>query len=126
MVWSATSSIKVSGTLVTGMPRAVAASTSTESAPTLPNEITLQFSKLSIIFSYLSLKKFKNKLDPRKYNGAIFLGLKGPVVKSHGATDALGFSYSVELCYKIAKGKLSDKIKKNCEEVHYLCEFRGD
>ena len=34
------------------------------------------FSKLSIVFSYFSLKKFKNKLDPRKYNGAIFLGLK--------------------------------------------------
>ena len=71
------------------------------------------FSKLSILFSYFSLKKFKNKLDPRKYNGAIFLGLKGPVVKSHGGIDSLGFSYSVELCYKIAKGKLIDKIKAN-------------
>tara|TARA_Y100000590_G_scaffold397953_1_gene479872 strand:- start:2192 stop:3247 length:1056 start_codon:yes stop_codon:yes gene_type:complete len=80
------------------------------------------FSKLSIIFSYFSLKKFKNKLDPRKYNGAIFLGLKGPVVKSHGATDALGFSYSVELCYKIAKGNLNEKIKKNLEHVKKLNE----
>ena len=75
------------------------------------------FSKISIIFSYFSLKKFKDKLDPRKYNGAIFLGLKGPVVKSHGATDALGFSYSVELCYKIAKGKLIEKIKKNLSHI---------
>ena len=40
--------------------------------------------KISIIFSYFSLKRFKEKLDPRKYNGAIFLGLNGPVVKSHG------------------------------------------
>ena len=80
------------------------------------------FSKLSLIFSYFSLKKFKNKLDPRKYNGAIFLGLKGPVVKSHGATDALGFSYSVELCYKIAKGNLKDKIKQNLENVKNLDE----
>tara|TARA_Y100001970_G_scaffold283602_1_gene399163 strand:- start:3143 stop:4198 length:1056 start_codon:yes stop_codon:yes gene_type:complete len=80
------------------------------------------FSKLSIIFSYFSLKKFKNKLDPRKYNGAIFLGLQGPVVKSHGATDSLGFSYSVELCYKIAKGKLNEKIKKNLENVKNLDE----
>ena len=80
------------------------------------------FSRLSVIFSYFSLKKFKNKLDPRKYNGAIFLGLKGPVVKSHGATDSLGFSYSVELCYKIAKGKLNNKIKKNLENVKNLNE----
>ncbi|MDA8822790.1 phosphate acyltransferase PlsX, partial [Candidatus Pelagibacter bacterium] len=42
------------------------------------------FTKVSLLFSYFSLKKFKNKLDPRKYNGAIFLGLNGPVVKSHG------------------------------------------
>ena len=48
-------------------------------------------SKLSIVFSYFSLKKFKEKLDPRKFNGAIFLGLNGPVVKSHGSTDAIGF-----------------------------------
>ncbi len=80
------------------------------------------FSKLSIIFSYFSLNKFKNKLDPRKYNGAIFLGLKGPVVKSHGAIDALGFSYSVELCYNIAKGKLINKIKNNLDNAKNLDE----
>ena len=80
------------------------------------------FSKISVIFSYFSLKKFKNKLDPRKYNGAILLGLKGPVVKSHGATDGLGFSYSVELCYKIAKGKLIEKIKKNLSNTKSLNE----
>ena len=69
------------------------------------------FTKISLIFSYFSLKKFKNKLDPSKYNGAIFLGLNGPVVKSHGATDALGFYYSIDLCYKIVKGKLMEQIK---------------
>ena len=67
--------------------------------------------QISIIFSYFSLKKFKSKLDPRKYNGAIFLGLTGPVVKSHGSTDALGFYYSIDLCYKIIKGNLMIKLK---------------
>ena len=71
------------------------------------------FSKISLIFSYFSLKKFKEKLDPRKYNGAIFLGLNGPVVKSHGGTDALGFYYSIDLCYKIIKGNLMRRIKEN-------------
>ena len=69
--------------------------------------------KLSILFSYSSLKKFKNKLDPRKYNGAIFLGLQGPVVKSHGATDAIGFAHSINLCHKIVKGRLIEKIKSH-------------
>ena len=71
------------------------------------------FTKLSLIFSYFSLKKFKDKLDPRKYNGAIFLGLNGPVVKSHGGIDAIGFYHSLDLCYKIIKGNLMSEIKKN-------------
>ena len=69
--------------------------------------------KISLIFSYFSLKRFKDKLDPRKYNGAIFLGLNGPVVKSHGGIDSLGFYYSLDLCYRIVKGDLMAQIKKN-------------
>ena len=80
------------------------------------------FSKLSILFSYFSLKKFKDKLDPRKYNGAIFLGLNGPVVKSHGGIDSLGFSYSIELSYKIAKGNLINIIKNNLENIKKINE----
>ena len=70
-------------------------------------------SKLSFVFSYFSLKKFKEKLDPRKYNGAIFLGLNGPVVKSHGGIDGTGFYHSINLCYNIVKGDLMTQIKKN-------------
>ena len=73
--------------------------------------------KLSIIFSYFSLKKFKEKLDPRKYNGAILLGLNGPVVKSHGGTDSLGFYHSIDLCYKIVKGNLMKQIKNNLNHL---------
>ena len=69
--------------------------------------------KFSILFSFFALKKFKAKFDPRKFNGAIFLGLKGPVVKSHGATDAIGFYHSIDLCYRIIKGDLMSKIKNN-------------
>ena len=71
------------------------------------------FTKLSLIFSYYSLKKFKERLDPRKYNGAILLGLNGPVVKSHGGTDSIGFYHSIDLCYKIVKGELLKEIKRN-------------
>ena len=67
----------------------------------------------SLLLSYNSLKKFKEKLDPRKFNGAIFLGLEGPVVKSHGSTDAIGFSYSIDMCNKIIKSNLIEKIKSN-------------
>ena len=84
----------------------------------LKNSLTENFfTKISILFSYFSLKKFKNKLDPRKYNGAIFLGLNGPVVKSHGGTDALGFYYSINLCYKIIKGNLMKQVKDNMSHL---------
>ena len=69
--------------------------------------------KFSSIMNMKNLKKFKDKLDPRKYNGAILIGLKSPVVKSHGSTDSLGFSNSLSVCEKIIKGNLIDKIKAN-------------
>ena len=74
--------------------------------------------KISLIFSYFALRKFKNRLDPRKYNGAIFLGLNGPVVKSHGGTDAFGFYHSIDLCYKIVKGNLLDQIRNNLNHLN--------
>ena len=76
----------------------------------------LSSSTISKILTFLNMKnlnKFKNKLDPRKYNGAILIGLNSPVVKSHGSTDFLGFSNSLDLCVKIVKNKLIDKIKEN-------------
>lgn len=76
------------------------------------------FNKISLIFSYFSLKEFQKKLDPRKYNGAIFLGLNGPVVKSHGGIDAIGFYYSIDLCYRIIKGDLMKQIKKNMSHLN--------
>ena len=68
--------------------------------------------KVSLLISYKVLKKFKEQLDPRKYNGAILLGLSGPVVKSHGSTDGRGLANSIKMCNKIVKGKLIEKIKK--------------
>ena len=69
--------------------------------------------KLSSLLNYLNLRKFKKRLDPRLYNGAIFIGLDAPVVKSHGGTDYFGFSNSLEVCKRIIKGNLIDKIKNN-------------
>ena len=76
------------------------------------------FSKISLLFSFKSLQKFKERLDPRKFNGAIFLGLNGPVVKSHGSIDYIGFYYSIDLCYKIVKGNLMRQIKYNLSHLN--------
>jgi len=91
----------------------VALKTAEGTANFITNQLKNSLNKFSIILSYNSLKKFKQKLDPRKYNGAIFLGLESPVVKSHGSTDSVGFANSIEVCNKIVKAKLIDKIKSN-------------
>ena len=69
--------------------------------------------KISSLLNISSLNKFKKRLDPRLYNGAIFIGLDSPVVKSHGGTDFIGFSSSLDVCNRIVKGNLIEKIKQN-------------
>ena len=69
--------------------------------------------KISSLLNISNLNKFKKRLDPRLYNGAIFIGLDSPVVKSHGGTDFIGFSNSLSVCNRIIKGNLIDKIKDN-------------
>ena len=91
----------------------IALKTAEGTANFITKNLKNSLSKLSILFSLSSLKKFKEKLDPRKYNGAIFLGLENPVVKSHGGTDAIGFAHSINVCHKIVKASLIEKIKSN-------------
>ncbi len=69
--------------------------------------------KISSLININNLKKIKKKLDPRLYNGAILIGLNSPVVKSHGSTDYIGFSHSLNVCIKIVKNNLIQKIKDN-------------
>ena len=69
--------------------------------------------KISSLLNISNLNKFKKRLDPRLYNGAIFIGLDYPVVKSHGGTDYIGFSNSLDVCHRIVKGNLIEKIKQN-------------
>ena len=71
------------------------------------------FGKLCYLISFPIFKKIKKNLDPRKYNGGIFLGLNAPVIKSHGSADSLAFYYSIVLSAKILRGKLIHRIKNN-------------
>jgi len=69
--------------------------------------------KISSLLNISNLNKFKARLDPRLYNGAIFIGLDTPVIKSHGGTDYIGFSNSLSVCTKVVRGNLIDKIRHN-------------
>ena len=70
------------------------------------------FAKLSALAALPILGSFRKRIDPRRYNGAIFLGLRGIVVKSHGGTDAAGFAYALEEAYHEAQADSIAKIEQ--------------
>ena len=104
---------KINVIVTDGFTGNIALKTAEGTANFITKNLRNYLNKLSILLSYTSLKKFKDKLDPRKYNGAIFLGLEKPVVKSHGGTDSIGFAHSIDVCNKIVKANLIEKIKAN-------------
>ena len=59
----------------------------------------------------------RDKMDPRRANGGVFLGLNGIVIKSHGGTDAQGFAVAVDLGYDMVRHSLLGKIKQTLD--HY-------
>ena len=69
--------------------------------------------KISSLLNSYNLRRFKKRLDPRLYNGAIFIGLDSPVIKSHGGTDYIGFSNSLSVCTRVVSGNLIEKIRNN-------------
>tara|TARA_B110000967_G_scaffold30766_1_gene29021 strand:+ start:114 stop:1124 length:1011 start_codon:yes stop_codon:yes gene_type:complete len=73
--------------------------------------------KVSSLLNISNLRKFKARLDPRLYNGAIFIGLDSPVIKSHGGTDYIGFSNSLSACTRTVSGNLIEKIRNNINNV---------
>ncbi|MCE9650221.1 MAG: phosphate acyltransferase PlsX [Parvibaculum sp.] len=67
-------------------------------------------SRIGYIFAQGAFKALSKKLDPRASNGAVFLGLNGLVVKSHGGTDAEGFAYAIDVAIDVAAADLVQKI----------------
>jgi glycerol-3-phosphate acyltransferase PlsX len=67
-------------------------------------------SKLSALMALPVLKRFKARVDPRRYNGAALLGLRGLVFKSHGSADALAFEHALRRAYDAARHGLLDRV----------------
>jgi glycerol-3-phosphate acyltransferase PlsX len=74
--------------------------------------------KIGYIFAKGAFNRLREKLDPRKTNGGVFLGLNGVVIKSHGGTDALGFASAIDVGYDMAHNKLLDKIAADLSHFH--------
>ncbi|MFS4582817.1 phosphate acyltransferase PlsX [Phaeobacter sp. C3_T13_0] len=67
-------------------------------------------SKIAALLAMTSLKRLSKRLDPRRVNGGVFLGLNGTVVKSHGGADATGVSAAVKLAFRLAQQGFAEKL----------------
>jgi glycerol-3-phosphate acyltransferase PlsX len=68
-------------------------------------------SRIGYLFARRAFTKFRVRIDPRRYNGAMFLGLNGIVVKSHGGTDAIGFANAIGVAVDLVTGGFNERIK---------------
>ena len=68
-------------------------------------------SKIGYLFARSAFAALKDRMDPRKVNGGVFLGLDGVVIKSHGGTDATGFAAAIDVGYDMVKYSLLDRIR---------------
>ncbi len=75
-------------------------------------------SKLGAALASGAFRALKDRLDPRKHNGGVFLGLNGIVVKSHGGTDALGFATAIDVAIDMVRNGLVERIKHDLAEVN--------
>jgi glycerol-3-phosphate acyltransferase PlsX len=69
--------------------------------------------RIGYLFARSAFDHLREKMDPRKVNGAVFLGLNGVVIKSHGGTDAEGFAAAIEMGYDMASNSIIEKIKSD-------------
>ena len=84
----------------------------------LKNEYTRTiFSKVAALFSLSILNRFRKKFDPRHYNGASLLGLRGIVIKSHGGMDSVGFANAISIARSEVINKVPETISKQLETV---------
>ena len=67
-------------------------------------------SRLGALFALTSLRRLSKRIDPRRVNGGVFLGLNGTVIKSHGSADATGFSAAIKLAFRLAENKFGDRL----------------
>ncbi|WP_134724601.1 phosphate acyltransferase PlsX [Paracoccus luteus] len=67
-------------------------------------------SKFAAVLAMTSLKRLQKRIDPRRVNGGVFLGLNGTVVKSHGSADATGVSAAIKLAFQLAQSGFHDRL----------------
>jgi glycerol-3-phosphate acyltransferase PlsX len=73
--------------------------------------------RIGYLLAKPGLDRLREWLDPRRYNGAVLLGLKGVVVKSHGGTDAQGFAHAVDVAMDMVVHRFNERIREGMEKM---------
>jgi len=73
--------------------------------------------KIGAIIARGAIAKFRSQFDPRRYNGAMLIGLNGICVKSHGGTDGIGFAHAVDVAINLVRRNLNEVIKQDLERL---------
>jgi glycerol-3-phosphate acyltransferase PlsX len=73
--------------------------------------------RIGYLLARSAFKNLKQRTDPRRYNGAMFIGLRGVCVKSHGGTDALGFANAIDVAVNLARHGFNEKIKEEMQRL---------
>lgn len=76
--------------------------------------------RIGYFFAKDAFALLREKMDPRKNNGGVFLGLKGIVIKSHGGADAEGFAAAIALAHEMVRNALNEKIAQGFATCHDL------
>jgi len=74
-------------------------------------------SRMAALLAYTSLQRLSKRIDPRRVNGGVFLGLNGTVVKSHGSADATGVSAAIKLAARLAAAGFSARLASRLAEA---------
>src|SRR5690606_16726029 len=69
--------------------------------------------RLGALLALPALRALRERLDPRQYNGGVFLGLNGITVKSHGGTDAIGFASAIDVAVDMARSHMVELIAED-------------
>jgi glycerol-3-phosphate acyltransferase PlsX len=83
------------------------------------------FNKIGILFAYPALRYLRKRMDPRGYNGAMFLGLNGICVKSHGSTDAKGFASAVDVAANLVTHQFNQTVARNVGALHHAAQAKS-
>ena len=67
-------------------------------------------SRIAALLALTSLKRLTKRIDPRRVNGGVFLGLNGTVVKSHGSADATGIAAAIKLAFRLAESRFTERV----------------